>query len=250
MIGVLIFFAGSMLADIAAAFDPDVYQIQKKLADLGYNPGQLDGIWGQKTKEAVKAFQRDNGLAASGEIDQATKAKLDSKTPLSQQPLLEAGRTGPTDRLASDGARQKVGFINLQRLVNESRMGQAARSDLQKMRQEKEALVTAKIREVNELRELINKEGDKMSPREKRDKLLALQKTNKDYQRLVSDVKEDILREDRELVSIILKKADGVLKKVAKRLNYTIILKDASAIGYLDPRVDITDEVLRELNPK
>ena len=147
-------------------------------------------------------------------------------------------------------AEAQVGYINLQRLVNESKMGQAARSDLEKMRQEKEALVAAQLREVTELRELINKEGDNMSPQEKRDKLVELQKANKEYQRLVSDVKEDILREDRELVSIILQKADGVLKQVAKRLNYTIIIKDASAIGYLDPSVDITDEVIKELNKK
>jgi len=100
------------------------------------------------------------------------------------------------------------------------------------------------------LRELINKAGGKMSPQKKRDKRLALQKANKEHQRLVSDVKEDILREDRELVSIILQKADGVLKKVAKRGNFAIILKDASAIGYVDPKVDITDAVIKELDQK
>jgi len=150
----------------------------------------------------------------------------------------------------STDAEAKVGFINLQRLVNESKMGQAARDEFQKMRQEKETLVAAKLREVNELRELINKSGAEMSAQDKRTKLLALQKSNKEYQRLVSDVKEDILREDRQLVSIILQKADGVLKKVANRLNYTIILKDANIIGYLDPSVDITDEVIKELNKK
>ena len=147
-------------------------------------------------------------------------------------------------------AEGKVRFINLQRLVNESKMGQAVRSELQKLRREKEALVAEKLLEVNKLRDLINTAGDKMSPQEKRDNLLALQKANKEYQRLVSDVKEDILREDRQLVSIILQKADSVLKKVAKRLGYTIILKEAAAIGYLDPSVDITDEVIKELNKK
>jgi outer membrane protein len=152
--------------------------------------------------------------------------------------------------LAPSNVEAKVGFINLQRLVNESKMGQSARSEFQKMRQEKERVVAAKLQEVNELRDLINQAGDQMSPQDKRNKLLALQKANKEYQRLVSDVKEDILREDRQLVSIILQKADGVLKKVAQRLNYTIILKDANVIGYLDPSVDITDEVIKELNKK
>jgi len=147
-------------------------------------------------------------------------------------------------------ASGKVGYINLQRLVNESKMGQAAKKDMQKLRKEKEAVVANKLREINELKNHLNKEGDKMTPREKRDKLEALQKAYKEYQRLVADVKEDILREDRELVSIILNKADPVLKKIAKEKKYTIILKDPNAIGYLDPSVDITDEVIRELNKR
>lgn len=143
-----------------------------------------------------------------------------------------------------------VGYINLQRLVNESRMGQAAKKEMQKLRKEKETLVADKLREINVLKELLNKERDRMTPREKRLKLEALQKAYKEYQRLVADVKEDILREDRELVSIILNKADPVLKEVAKRKKYTIIIKDPNAIGYLDPSVDITDEVIEELNKK
>ncbi len=65
---------------------------------------------------------------------------------------------------------------------------------------------------------------------------------------MVADAKEEIKRQDRELVARILKKADGALKKVAKKKKYTIILKDPNAIGYLDPEVDITDAVLKELN--
>jgi outer membrane protein len=66
----------------------------------------------------------------------------------------------------------------------------------------------------------------------------------------VADAKEDITREDRQLVSIILEKANDILKKVAKKKKYTIILKDPKTIGYLDPDVDITDLVLKELNKK
>ena len=72
----------------------------------------------------------------------------------------------------------------------------------------------------------------------------------KEYQRLVADAKEDITREDRQLVAIILEQANDILKKVAKKKKYGIILKDPNAIGYLDPDVDITDLVLKELNKK
>jgi len=147
-------------------------------------------------------------------------------------------------------AADKVGYINLQRLVNESKMGKAARKEMQELRKKKEAVVAKKLSEINELRKLLNEKRDKMEPRERRDKLEDLQRKYKDYQRLVEDVKEDIQREDRELVAIILQKADGVLKKVAKKKKYTIILKDPNAVGYLDPSVDITDAVVKALHKK
>ena len=147
-------------------------------------------------------------------------------------------------------AGDKVGFINLQRLVNESTMGKAARAEIQKMRKQREEIVSNKLWEVNNLKSLLTEKGAAMDPVEKRSKIEKLRSAYKEYQRLLADAKEDILREDRELVAIILQKANGVLKQVAKKRKYTIILKDPKAIGYLDPSVDITDEVLKGLNKK
>lgn len=150
----------------------------------------------------------------------------------------------------SFAANNKVGYINLQRLVNESKMGKAAREDIQKLRKEKERVVAAKLNRINRLRNDISTNAASMSATEKQDKLEALKKLYKEYQRMVADAKEDISREDRQLVALILKKADDVLKKVARKKRFSIILKDPKAIGYLDPNVDITDLVLKELDKK
>lgn len=147
-------------------------------------------------------------------------------------------------------AGDKVGYINLQRLVSESEMGKAASKDIQKLREQKEKIVSAKLREVNRLRDLINNQGAMMTAAEKSNVLENLQRAYKEYQRLVADAKEDIVRGDKKLVATILQKADGVLKKVAKKHKYTIIIKDPNAVGYLDPDVDITDKVIKELNKK
>ncbi len=147
-------------------------------------------------------------------------------------------------------AAEKVGYINLQRLVNESKMGKGAKADIQKMRKTKQAVLDKKLADINKMRDFINKKGDKLAARDRRDKVELLQKMYKEYQRLVADAKEDITREDRQLVAIILEKANDILKKVAKKKKFGIILKDPNAIGYLDPDVDITDLVLKELNKK
>src|SRR5262245_22603941 len=41
-----------------------------------YSPGVIDGIAGDATQIALKAFQTDNGLEPSGKIDAASFAKL------------------------------------------------------------------------------------------------------------------------------------------------------------------------------
>ena len=55
----------------------DIKQIQTLLALLKFNPGPIDGILGRKTTEAIKAFQRDIGVPATGKIDDNLKSQLD-----------------------------------------------------------------------------------------------------------------------------------------------------------------------------
>ena len=44
----------------------DVWDLQYRLQILGYYQGKLDGVYGSRTYQAVKQFQRNYGLAADG----------------------------------------------------------------------------------------------------------------------------------------------------------------------------------------
>ena len=50
--------------------------IQQKLKRWGYYTGSVDGIYGSKTREAVKYFQRKNGLSVDGIVGPKTAAAL------------------------------------------------------------------------------------------------------------------------------------------------------------------------------
>ena len=50
--------------------------VQTKLKNWGYYTGKVDGIYGAKTKEAVKKFQKKNGLTADGIVGKKTAAAL------------------------------------------------------------------------------------------------------------------------------------------------------------------------------
>ena len=54
----------------------EVIQIQTKLKRCGYYNGTIDGIYGSKTLEAVKYFQRKNGLTVDGIAGDKTLSAL------------------------------------------------------------------------------------------------------------------------------------------------------------------------------
>lgn len=54
----------------------EVRQIQSKLKSWGFYSGSIDGVYGSQTVEAVKAFQKKNGLTADGVAGEKTLSAL------------------------------------------------------------------------------------------------------------------------------------------------------------------------------
>ncbi|MHA6194288.1 peptidoglycan-binding domain-containing protein [Pseudomonas wadenswilerensis] len=50
--------------------------VQKRLQNLGFYSGEINGLFDQATLHAVQRFQLSAGIATSGSIDDATKGKL------------------------------------------------------------------------------------------------------------------------------------------------------------------------------
>ncbi len=53
-----------------------VREIQTRLKNWGYYFGSVDGIYGSRTEEAVRYFQRKNGLSPDGQVGNLTLAAL------------------------------------------------------------------------------------------------------------------------------------------------------------------------------
>ncbi len=60
----------------AAGYNPVTQQAQTNLAAQGYSPGVLNGVMGNITGEAIKAFQTKNRLPVTGVLDEVTLQKL------------------------------------------------------------------------------------------------------------------------------------------------------------------------------
>jgi murein L,D-transpeptidase YcbB/YkuD len=75
--------------------------LQKSLADAGYYQGQVDGVYGPTTVDAVKALQKAHGLPVTGAVDKATDAAL-------QTDLQAKSGAAAQEALASTAAVQQT----------------------------------------------------------------------------------------------------------------------------------------------
>lgn len=78
----------------------DVAELQVRLAQLGFNPGRIDGIFGRLLEAALKDFQRNCALEPSGALTRATLRELVRMTSY-----------GTTRQLVTE-ARSLAGFDN------------------------------------------------------------------------------------------------------------------------------------------
>lgn len=81
----------------------EVKAVQKRLKELGYLTGTADGVFGEKTEEAVKAFQKRNGLTADGVVGESTRKVLDSSSAKKAETGASAGSSS-----GSSGTSTKV----------------------------------------------------------------------------------------------------------------------------------------------
>lgn len=66
----------SIFAGNADLTKQEVVAIQTRLKNWGYYTGAVDGVFGKKTEEAVRYFQRKNGLTVDGVVGSKTAEKL------------------------------------------------------------------------------------------------------------------------------------------------------------------------------
>ncbi len=82
-----------------------VKALQEKLIALGYLSGKADGIYGNDTMDAVRAFQRSKGLEDDGDAGPATLAALQSTTVVPSNPSQPEPSAPETSQLLKYGSR-------------------------------------------------------------------------------------------------------------------------------------------------
>jgi len=141
-------------------------------------------------------------------------------------------------------AKIKIGVIDTQKIMRESKAAKKARTIFLKDLEAKRAVHQAKQQEVRAMDQELKSEGKKMSPSVRKEKGEKLAKEVKELKRLKSDLEEELKKQNLDLTRRLLQEIREIVKEYSKKEKYTIILERRSVVD-ADEDIDITDKIIR-----
>jgi len=164
-------------------------------------------------------------------------------------PVWAQSSKAPSATAASSAAvtSTKVGFVNTQRILRDS---EPAIAILKKIDDEFRKRNDDIQKSINDLRSKVQKfekDAPVMAESERSRSQRELGNLDVEVQRKQRELQEDYNRRRNEEFGLIVEKANAAIKRIADQENYDIILQDAITVN---PRVDITDQVIKSLAKK
>lgn len=140
----------------------------------------------------------------------------------------------------------KIGYIDLQRALNESDAGKEAKATFNKRVEELQKVLDEKQNELKKLQDEMEKQKGLLTPEARAEKEKVYQQKLKDVQRFAKDSQEELQQKDAEMTKKILRDLRDIIKKIGNEEGYTIILERGDAfVLYAAEGVDITEKVIK-----
>ena len=130
-------------------------------------------------------------------------------------------------------AEVKIGVVSTEVILRDSAAAQAASKKL-------EQEFSKRDKELNAAGQRLKNDVEQERIRKQRD----LAERDRDFQRRQRELREDFNQRRNEELQKLLRQANTVIKNIAQREKYDLILQEAI---YVNPKIDITDQVLKEL---
>ncbi|MBK9956390.1 MAG: OmpH family outer membrane protein [Rhodocyclaceae bacterium] len=138
----------------------------------------------------------------------------------------------------------KIGFVNGQRVINESPQAARAKKKLEKEFEKRDQDLQKLGKQLQGMQEALEKNTVTMSEVDRRNKEREFNDLNREFQRRQREFREDLNLRQNEEMSAIYERVNKVIKQVAESEKYDLILQEAVVVSN---RIDLTDKVIKAL---
>lgn len=141
-------------------------------------------------------------------------------------------------------AEMKIGFVNTERIFRDAAPAVRAQKKLEKEFEKRDQELQRMAKQLQSMQESLEKNSMTMSETDRRNKEREFNDLNRDFQRKQREFREDLNQRRNEELALVLERANKAIKAIAEAEKYDIIFQEAV---YANPRIDITDKVIKAL---
>lgn len=160
-----------------------------------------------------------------------------------------AGATGASAQGAAPppaAPGQRIGVVDLARVLARSAAGVAAREQLEREKGTMEREMDTRRQDLEKLREELEKKGTLMTADARREKEDQLERKRRDATRLADDFQRELSRKEQQLAQGVLRDIAGLVERVGKQKGYFLIVERRGAgVLFNAAEADVTDEIIR-----
>jgi outer membrane protein len=143
----------------------------------------------------------------------------------------------------------KIGFVDIQKALNTCETGKAAAAKLNKALEDAKRKYEAQGQALQKEQEGLERQSSVLDEQVFKDKVRDFQGRAREWDRFRKDVETDIRQQHNEIVDKISKELIAVTEQVGKENGFTLVV-ERSLVPYIDPTLDITNEVIKRYNQK
>ena len=144
-------------------------------------------------------------------------------------------------------AQNKIGVVQIERIVRDSVPAVRAQKKLEAEFAKREQELQKQSDQLKRTQDELEKDGVTMSESQRRNKERDFNDQSREFQRKQREYREDVNQRRNEELAQVIDQANRVIRQIAEQEKYDIILQEAA---YANPRIDITDKVIKMMEGK
>lgn len=152
---------------------------------------------------------------------------------------------------AQASAADAVGVVDMQRVLEESKLGQRLQKQLRDEFEPRTKDLAAEEREIAQMQQALNKDKPLMSKEQIAKREQEIKDRIEAYQKKALPIQQELMKAQQEKGREILGPAREVLNAVAKNKKLGVVFeRGAAGLLYVDEGLDLTAEVIKQLDAK
>lgn len=150
---------------------------------------------------------------------------------------------------SAQAADMKIGYVDLNKALNESDAGKKAVKTLEEMFKAKQVVIDEKQQELRKLEEELAKQASILNPDALKGKREDFERLKRDFQRMIKDSEEEVEKKRADFMDRIIKELGEIIRKTGEEEGYAVIFeKNEAGMIYSSEKMDLTDKIIKKYN--